>query len=68
MALVKQLLRLPLGRGLDQSADPRLVSPGSVGEARNVVVDRAGRYQKRTGWGQLPKLDEGGAKIGRAHV
>lgn len=63
MGVVKQLLRLPLGRGLDQSADPRLVSPGSVGEARNVVVDRAGRYQKRTGWGQLPILDEGGATM-----
>lgn len=63
MAVVRQLLRLPLGRGLDQSADPRLVSPGSVGEARNVVVDRAGRYQKRTGWGQLPILDEGGATM-----
>lgn len=63
MAVVKQLLRLPVGRGIDQSADARLVAPGSVGEARNVVVDRAGRYRKRMGWGQLPKIDEGGATM-----
>lgn len=63
MGVVRQLLRLPLGRGLDQSADPRLVAPGSLGEARNVVVDRAGRFVKRTGWGRLPILDEGGSLL-----
>lgn len=58
-----QLISLPLGRGLAQGEDARLVTPGSVGEANNVVVDRAGRYTKRTGWGRLPRTDEDGVNV-----
>jgi hypothetical protein len=60
----KALLRLPLGRGLAQDQDARLVAPGSLGEAHNVVVDRAGRFTKRTGWGEMPRDDENGVELG----
>ncbi|MCU0659945.1 MAG: hypothetical protein MUF64_33165, partial [Polyangiaceae bacterium] len=58
-----QLLQLPLGRGLAQGEDARLITPGSVGEAENVLVDRAGRYTKRPGWGRLPKTGETGLDV-----
>jgi hypothetical protein len=58
-----QLIPLPLGRGLAQGEDARLVTPGSFGEANNVVVDRAGRFTKRTGWGRLPRTAETGEEM-----
>jgi len=57
------LVGLPLGRGLAQGVDARLVTPGSVGEADNVLVDRAGRYTKRPGWGRLPRTSEVGLEV-----
>lgn len=63
MAVVRGLLRIPMGRGIDQSNDPRLDAPGTTGEARNVVIDRAGRFRKRTGWGRLPRTDENGVSL-----
>lgn len=63
MAERKALARIPLGRSLDQGADQRLITPGSMGEAHNVVVDRAGRYTKRRGWPQLPQLGGGGTEL-----
>lgn len=57
------LVGLPLGRGLAQGVDARLVAPGSVGEADNVLVDRAGRYTKRPGWGLLPRTEETGLTL-----
>lgn len=59
----RTLARVPLGRGLAQGEADTLVAPGSVGEANNVVVNRAGRYDKRRGWGLIPALDEGGSAM-----
>lgn len=58
-----QLITLPLGRGLAQGQDERLVTPGSFGEANNVLVDRAGRFTKRPGWGRLPRTAEDGPNV-----
>lgn len=58
-----QLISLPLGRGLAQGQDERLVTPGSFGEANNVLVDRAGRFTKRPGWGRLPRTGEDGDNV-----
>lgn len=58
-----QLITLPLGRGLAQDQESRLVTPGSMGEAHNVIVDRAGRYTKRAGWGRLPRTAEDGPNV-----
>lgn len=63
MSTQTAIVRLPLGRGLAQDQDARLVAPGSMGEAHNVVVDRAGRYRKRTGWGRLPEFDENDVQL-----
>lgn len=57
------IVRVPLGRGLAQDQESRLVTPGSMGEAHNVIVDRAGRYTKRTGWGRLPRTGEDGDNV-----
>lgn len=57
------IVRVPLGRGLAQDQESRLVTPGSMGEANNVLVDRAGRYTKRAGWGRLPRTDEDGINV-----
>lgn len=40
-----------------------MLTPGSMGEAENVVVDRAGRFTKRTGWGRLPRTAETGETV-----
>lgn len=63
MPLESSLIRIPLGRGLAQGEDVRLVVPGSMGEANNVVVDRIGRYTPRPGWVQLSATSEDGSSM-----
>lgn len=63
MPLQTGLIRIPLGRGLAQGEDERLVVPGSMGEANNVIVDRVGRYTPRPGWGQLSATSEDGSAM-----
>lgn len=57
MATVKQLAVIPFNGGLDTKTDPRLVAPGKLLEAQNVVFKQTGSLHRRWGYSALPFIN-----------
>jgi hypothetical protein len=62
MALDKQLVTIPLGKGIDTKTDPKLVSNNML-ELENAVFTSTGQLKKRFGMDSLGNYDLNGNKI-----
>lgn len=54
MALQDQLVQVPIGAGIDQKTDQRLLPPGKVTSLVNAIFDKIGTVKKRFGNQPLP--------------
>lgn len=52
--LAPQIVDIPLGLGVNEKADPNLLSPPALAIIENGVFTKTGRIEKRFGYGELP--------------
>lgn len=50
MALETSLLELPIGAGLNEGIDPKLLQPGALLVAKNLICTKQGSLEKRLGY------------------
>jgi hypothetical protein len=59
MGPTKQLAVIPFTGGLDTKSDPRLVTPGKLLQAQNVIFKQTGSLNRRWGYQALPAQNSG---------
>jgi hypothetical protein len=65
MPLQDQNIQVPIGAGLDQKTDQRLLPPGKVTQLVNGVFDKLGTIKKRQGNQPLPSLSLVSSSVGQ---
>ena len=62
--LQKQVITIPTGGGIDDSADPRLLDGPLMSKAENALLNKRGAYEKRRGFEQMSGLSLPGDTLG----
>jgi hypothetical protein len=58
MALQKQNLNIPLGKGMDTKMDPFQIPIGKMRALQNIVFEEGNLFRKRNGYAQLTAIDD----------